>query len=661
MKRVVPLIVLLPLTAYGFLISGETGGYSVKLKGNYKRQFGFERWKGKKEGYYYRLDLKESFHLGKSADFFLSVTTGSTKVPYESILTSERDKLFYGGFKTFNIKELYLIKRGFIWRKLTLKAGKQEFRIPGLIKDYLWGGSFIYQLNKNFSIYWNQIAGYEGKYLLFSGDEDDVDISQFGVNWKGLNLGFYRIMDAKGNLSGISKGGVYGEYSKKGFKTSLFSQNGKWGGISRLDLNGIEIKAGYSQRGTTSYGYGEDLGNLGLIFKPSFSGVRFLSLSFSPYRFLRVNLSRFEKPSGRQIGNEVGGELRYPFYKGELFLRGAVGSHNSYALFGGYRWGINNLEKFSPANFSIKNYFSISGEYSDLPRRRYRPQIDFDGWDKAKHVGYWHTTYKLSLKSENLRFKVSTGRNTKVDYVVWGNTSDNFLYQKSHRKLWHLEELNYSFRNFRLGLQPFEIKGVMKDYLWGILYETSGLRAGTLYHKEKSRLGIYTLSYKNLSYVLFSNGCRSNSLLSLYLKAFGLTASLSKEWGKGQSREWGVLLETKRKFFSNDLTVRYRVHSKKFSTYRVREYYRDDGLMVRPSEGDERYLKVLVERPLNYKFSPKLGFIYNRLYRFSGDFVSQEFGFSISFKPCRRGTFSLLGALGTNSSYYEGIKFSVSW
>ncbi len=663
MRKLFPflLFILWPSVSNALQFSGETGFYTVKLKGNYKRQLGFEDWRGSKGGYYYGLELRQKFKVSKKADFFLSVLSGSPKVPYLNLFTSEGDKLFPGSWRRFNVKEIYLFRRGFIWKNLNLKVGKQEFRVPGIFRDYLWGGSFEYHFSEGFSVYWNQIAGYEGRYLLFSKEEDDVDIAVFGINWKRLNFGLYRIMDAKGELPAVSKNGFFGEYRGKAFRLTLFSQNGKAGGVSGLTLGNLSLNIGYSEKGITSYGYSEDVRDLGLIFKPSFSGVRFASLSYSPFSFLSLYLLRVESSAGSLIGNEFGGEVWYPFLKGEVFLRGALGSHNSYALFGGYRWGIRIPKEIPSFNYNVENFFRVWGEYSDLPMKSYKPQIGYEGWERARHIGYWHTTYKLSVSSENLRLKVSTGRNTKVDYIVWGNTADNFLYQKNHGKLWHLEELNYIRGKFKFGLQPFSVWGVFNDFLPGISYSSKFFSLGSYYHEADEGFGVYSVSLKHLNYTLISNKNRSNSILTGFLKGKNFLVSLSKEWGSGQGREWGALIKLNYEFLGNLLGLSYRVHSKKFSTFGIREFQRNDGLIIRPGEGDERYLRAYIERPISFKFNPRVRFIYDRLHNFSGKFLAQEFGISLSFNPCKRGEFSLLGALGTNHSYYEGVKFSVSW
>ena len=155
------LFLLFPSASKAFKLSGETGFYRVNLKGDYTRELGLEKWRGRKSGYYYRLELSNHFSITEGASFKVSVVTGTPKVPFVNAYTSNGDSLFYGGVKTFNVKELYFRKRGFLSGKVTLTVGKQLFSIPALFKDYLWGGSFNYS-DGDLSLFWNQIAGYEG-------------------------------------------------------------------------------------------------------------------------------------------------------------------------------------------------------------------------------------------------------------------------------------------------------------------------------------------------------------------------------------------------------------------------------------------------------------------------------------------------------------------
>ena len=668
------LFLLTPLSSSALQLSGEWGFYRVKLKGDYRREVGLDKWKGRKGGYYYSLKLEDLFPITSGSDFKLSVVTGTTKVPYVNIFTSNSDSLFQGGVKTFNLRELYFEKRKFLFKRLKLRVGKQPFRVPGLFKDYLWGGKFVYSFD-SFSLFWDQIAGYEGRYLLpTKGSEDDVDIAVFGLKRGGLTVGLYRIMDARGELPARFKSGFFLGLNGKGYSLSLVSQSGKVGGWGELRHGFFELKGGYWQKGITSYGYSEDVRGEGILFRPDTDGLLFgkVSSSFTVLKLpVTLYAARFETSSGKLIGNELGGEVDYPAGGGELFLKGAVGSRNSYAFFGGYRWGVKFPSTVYPSlNVKLKSYFDVVGEYADFPKKDYSAQLDYEGWAKYSHVGYWHSTYSLTAFTDSLRLKVSTGRNSKVNYVVWGNTADNFLYQRNHRKLWHLEEALFKEKGFIVGLQPFSVKPLISDYLPGVSFQFKGLKFGTFYNRFSGGRGnddhgLWAVSYRGLSYVLVSNGSSTQSALSFYFERNGLSLGAVREWGYGHSGDWGGVLGLKGELLEWSLSGSYRVFSNFLSTFNLREFYRNSGLALRPGERGVRYLSFKAEEPFNHfglsRFSTRLKLIYNRLYRFSGDYVAQELGLGFLLKTGRNSYLELLGALGSSSISYTSLRFSVSW
>ena len=667
------LLSLLPLPSFGFQLSGETGFYGVKLKGNYRRELGLEKWRGRKTGYYYRLNIGKTFSLSRGTVFRFSVTSGTTKVPCVNLFTSNNDSLFSGGVKTFNVSELYLSKTGFLFKNLRLKLGKQTFEIPALFRDDLWGASFDYSF-KGYSLFWNQIAGYEGKFLLPERkNEDDVDIAVFGVEKGGLTFGGYRIMDAKGPSPAVFKNGLFLKLNGENYAISAVSQNGNYGGWGELSLGQLKLIGGYWQKGITTYGYREDLKGEGLIFRPTLGNLRFGKISYSfSYLNLPINLyaARFETASGNLIGNEAGGEVDYPVRGGALFLKGALGSDGTYAFFGGYRWGVKVPESYGDLNVKLKNYFDVIGEYADFPGKPYPAQLEYEGWAKYKHVGFWHSTYKLTAYTDSFRFRVSTGRNSKFDYLVWGNTSDNFLYQKSHGKLWHLEELYTFGRNYSVGLQPVSVEPLFSDYLPGISYRFRGLKTSLFYHRFNGGRGsqdhgVALLSYRSFSYVSVFNGSSTQSALSFFLKRKNFSVGGVREWGYGHSGDWGAVFSVKGSLFGTEISAGYRVFSDSLSTFNLREFYRDVGLALRPGERGVRYATASIERPLTFwnfsRFSTKVRLTYDRLYRFSGEYIAQEFGLGIVLKPGKRCTLEFLGGVGSSSINYTGLRFKLSW
>ncbi len=667
------ILLLLPATATAFQISGESGFYTVQLNGKYDRETGLNRWEGRKSGYYYQLKLKEDFHLTRGTTFKLSITTGNTKVPYINLFTSEEDTLFTGSSKTFNVEDLFLEKKGFLLKNLTLKVGKQLFEVPALFKDHLWGGSLTYS-TPSFKLFWNQIAGYEGNYLLpRRSSEDDVDITVLEINWRRITAGIYRIMDARGDSPAEFKNGLFLKFKGDYYSISTVSQNGKLGGWGKISLHPLNVKAGYWQNRITTYGYSEELRDEGLIFRPTTDGMRFGKISCN-FRYSNIPFTlytaRFETSSGKLIGNEFGGEVEYPLWNGYLFLKGGIGSNSSYALFGGYRWGIKILDNPGRVKVKLKNYFNVIGEYADFPGKNYQTQLEYEGWSKYHHVGYWHSTYKLTAYTQQLRFKVSTGRNSKVDYIVWGNTADNFMYQRTHRKLWHLEELSLSQGKFTLGLQPVSVRPLFSDYLPGLSLSINGMTAGVFYQQMRNGrgrkdYGVAIFSYRNFSYTAVTNGSSTQSALTFYLKKNGLTLGAIKEWGFSHRNDWGAVAGVEGEILKTKISVNCRVFSQNLSTFNLREFYRDSGLALRPGEKGVRYISASAETPLNFlelsRFSTKLLFTYNRLYRFSGGFVAHEFGAGIILKPGKKCSLELLGSAGSPSLRYTGLKFLLNW
>lgn len=674
-----------------FKFQGETGFITGNFKGNYRRESGYEKWNEKKSSLIYKLDIENLFTIKNTAKFKLSITSGNTKSPYISLFSSEEDKLFSGGIKTFNVKELYLEKQHFILEKLTLTAGKQQFNFFPLLYDYLWGGKFTYKLNNSLSFTWNQIAGYEGNYLLFNSEEED-DVDVFGPSFElkeysyTFNLSVLRISDAMGNSSGINKNAVLGTLSYQLNKNLSFFlsgalENGNPAIYAKLDYGNFSLSGGYSDKNFTSYGFGEGLRKIGLLYRPSFSDVQFLKASygFSLNRFnFKVYGLHLENSNGKLIGNEVGGEVDYPLFKGSLFLQTAVGKSGAYLFYGGYRWGISSPLRYNSNSFNIevKNYFNILGEYGNFSKRFYRSQNGYEGWEEARHVGFWHSTHKLTLKSDNLKLKISTGKDSKVDYVVWGNTADNFKYSKNHGKLWHFEEVSYSRENLTLGLQNLTILGFVSENLTGISFSriVSGgyffeQHGETLKGSSKFHYLYLTVPYKDFvfSYLYRTNKSEFNSIYIFGYTGKNVKFSYLREYGTETDNSWGSFISGKFDIYRLRFYGLYRVYSKAFRTFGLREYHRDDGYIYRPGESDVRFAKLTVSRELKTglkridRLKPEIKLLYDRLSRFSGSYVGEEGGIVISLKPGKFCKLSLVGTVGNNNSYYEGLRFDLEW
>ncbi|TCK06611.1 hypothetical protein [Phorcysia thermohydrogeniphila] len=675
-KLFTALFVLLVLSpSYGFELSGETGFYNTELKGEYERQVGYDLWNSKKEGFLLKLKVAEEFRLGSDAKFRLSVTTGTTKAPFVTLFSSDDDKLFSGDFRSFNLRELYVEKEHFLLENLFFRAGKQPFNLFPFIDDYLWGGTFTFRFSDTLSFSWHQIAGYEGKYLLFNSEkEDDVDLFGGKFDWRAplgkFSVGFYRLSDAKGEDVGVNKNTFLFTFkpSLQGTVASFAGalQNGKELLTAELKLKGLEIIGGYAEKGFTSYGFREGIRDLSYIYKPTLSDVTFLKAGTS-FSLEGLNL-KLHTLYLENVGSELGGELSYPFYRGELFLRGALGTDGSYFTYAGYRWGVDTspLPNYL-GNVEVENYFNLWGEYADFPQKEYSPQIGYEGWERAKHVGYWHSTYKLSLKLEGFSLKVSTGRDSKVDYVVWGNTADNFLYAQTHGKLWHFEEASYSLAPLTFGLQRVEVTGFISENLTGVSF-SKGLRTGVF--TEEGR-----------KYLLFAFPLKRGELLSFHkvggernVHLFGFSENLVpfsfgylRELFEGGRKAWGAFVrgETEVSGFKGE--VFFKVYSKNFTTFGVREFFRDEGFIYRPGEKDVRFLRAKVSKKVHLgfssidKFSPEISFLYDRLTRFSGGYVGEEGGVTLSLKPGKRCRLEIVELFGSEDTYYHGLRFSLSW
>ncbi|WP_163327884.1 hypothetical protein GFV12_01805 [Desulfurobacterium thermolithotrophum] len=673
-----------------FNFQGEVGLIIGNFKGSYKREKGYEKWNGKNTGFIYKLDVENLFKLRKDTEFKLSVISGNTKAPYVSLFSSREDKLFDNSIRTFNIKELYFKKEYFIFNNLTLTAGKQLFSFSPLLSDYLWGGKFTYRLSDSLSFVWNQIAGYEGKYLLFNNEEED-DIDAFGPSLElkrgfyDLNFSFLKISDARGTSKGINKNAFLGMLSYQLNRNSSFFfsgaiENGKPAIYSRFDYDNFRVSAGYSNKNFTSYGFKEGIREIGFLYRPSFSGIQFLKVSYafslSEFDFKIYGL-HLENTDDKLIGNEIGGEVDYPFFNGALFLQTAIGKDGAYAFYSGYRWDISSIRhKYNSFNLDVKNYFNIVGEYGDFSQKIYRLQNGYEEWEGAKHVGFWHSTYKLTLKSDNLKVKISTGKDSKVDYVIWGNTADNFLYNKTHRKLWHFEKLSYKKKDLTLGLQGLTILGFISENLTGISFNRE-LSGGYFFEQNGKTLKGSTnfhylylsVPYKSFefSYLYRTNKREFNSVYALSYKNKFTKLGYLKEYGTETNNSWGGFLSVKAKIYGNKIYSLYRVYSKTFRTFGLKEYFRNDGYIYRPGESNVRFAKLTVSRKLKIglkqidRLKPEIKLLYDRLSQFSGSYVGEEGGIIISLKPGNFCKLSLIGTIGNNNSYYEGLRFDLKW
>jgi hypothetical protein len=676
LRKLLLLFTLLTLPAYGATFSFNASLYRFRDDLNYRRQVGWERWRGERSGFMLFSEFSQLFKVKKGAWLKLSVTTGTPKTPFVNLFTSPDDSIF-GGSRQFTVKELYFHKDHFLFDGLVGSFGKQRFSVPAVYDDYLWGGRFLYRYSPKLSFYWNQVAGYEGRFLLFkTKKEDDVDLFTLGLNYDfgpfGLNGGVYRISDALGPLPGVSYEGLFLRVFGSSFNFEAATQNGKKAFWFRGNDGNLSLSFGHSPKGFTSYGYAESVRDLGTIFKPSFTDLSFFKVSYS-FPYFSPYFLYLRRAGGSFLGSELGAEFDYPVYKNlALFLKAAKGSKGSY----GYFLGVKNCLCLPVSNLKgvkFENRFDLAGEYADLPRRFYYPQLGYEGWERALHVGYWHSTYRLAVEKSPFRLQVATGPDSKVDYLVWGNSADNFLHQRSHGKEWHLEELYLFKGNWKLGAARVALPNLFNDYAAGLFYEGDAFGAslfrygpygssggaenafGALLSYSFGRLSLYGASLKS--------GSAKVSAAALLFKEGGSEFSLLKESSGG----WGAAFGKRGEFFNLSYRLSYLLYSPKFTTFGLREWNRNLGYTFRPTEKDLRLLSLKLTKNLTVRYSklrrlsPAFSVFYRNLNSYSNDFVAQEWGVELKLKPGRYCYFKLIGALGTNNSYYEGVKFSVNW
>ena len=674
------LLLISHLPARGAELSGEVEFYNANLERSYQRKTGYDKWRGTKSGFLYKLKAGEKFKVGENSTFYLTVTSGTPKAPYLSILTPSADRLFDRDFKSYNIDEMFFKTDGLLSERVSLSLGKQRFTFPLLMSDRLWGGTLKLRATDNLFFTWYQIAGYEGSYML--KEEDDIDIFGGGAKWTAgkteVEGYLIKLSDARGKRAGVNKNTLILSVKRKAgrlrvsFSSAL--QNGRSAfGVTLKGWN-AELLAGYAEKGFTSYGFREHIRDTGYIFKPAFSGCGFVRVS-SAYRLrdtsLKLHYTYTAKSNRRLIGNEWGGEVSHPFYGGELFLRLATGTGGSSFFSTGYRWGIRTHRQEGAQIAEVKGSFATAGEYLDPGGRDYTTWNGYEGWDSAEHIGYWHSTLKLSVSAEHVKAKISTGPNSKVDYVVWGNTSDNYLYSRTHGKLWHLEELSYTQGNLKMGLQEVHLPGFVRENLAGV--SRAGRFSAGLFLEEHGKVEKgsncvrYATLFAELPFVLPFymhrwNGKENQHIYGASAKFKWVRAGYIRETGDTLSRAWGAFAQTAFKFKGLSGGLTYRVYSEKFKTFGMKEDFREAELAYRPGESNIRVLTAKLWRELRVSgFAPVVSVSYGRLLEFSGDYIGEEAGLSISFKVTDRSRLKLKTAVGNKGSHYEGVTFELKW
>ena len=670
----IPVLFAGPL--YAGTLSAESGFISSNLKGNYRRQTGYYRWKNRKTGLVYKLNYNDTFSINDRTSFRLGITSGNTK---DEFLKLEGNTPFNRLSKSFDIEELSLGLRDFPFNGFSMNFGKLLFNAPPLISDYLWGGRFMYMFNKNLSIQWNQIAGYEGKYLLFgTRAEDDVDVFgpqiRYIINGKQLSVGFLRISDARGEKPGRNINNVLLSLKDKGLDLYGLLQNGKVSGCLDYKFNNLSFLSGYSQKGITSYGFREFERDIGSVYKPTFSDTFFIRSSFSfNVGKLRLEPSYLylQSTKGKPIGSELTLDTSYPFFGGNLFLDASKGTSGSYVFYTGYRFNLENQEiPYISKPYEQSFYFNTWGEYLNPPEVYYQPQNGYEGWESAEHIGFWHSTFKYDFRYSGFHLKVSTGRNSKINYVVFGNTADDLKYQRNHGKLWHFESLNYNVGNLRLGLQDVKLNGFVNENLAGIdllkpfkigyFWEQHGI---TKRGSDRINYIVSGIDYRSFSfnYMYRTNRSEFNQIYSAYYNSRPVRCGYTREYGSNLRNAWSSSIDLSKEFQTFNFDILDAVFSRKFTTFGLREFFRNIGFIYKPTESNLRLLKLSISRNLPFKLKPNLSISYLKLKKFNGSSIGEEGDVKLMFEPFKGSKLSLVYALANNSSDYKGLAFSIRW
>jgi hypothetical protein len=249
------------------------------------------------------------------------------------------------------------------------------------------------------------------------------------------------------------------------------------------------------------------------------------------------------------------------------------------------------------------------------------------------------------------------------------------LYQKNAGKLWHFEEAYISTRQLKAGLQNVKIPGFIDANLSGLRYSFRALSGGAFAEREGGHTVKYLFAqtlFKNfaVSGLLRKREGKKEAVAGLHVSVEGLKGGFLREWnrnGKLSSRGWGGFLEFESLVKNLKINALYEIYSTNFKTFGMKEFFRNISYIYRPGESDIRFLKLTVKKNLELgrkkidRLKPEIGFIYDRLLRFSGSYVGEETGIVLSLKPGKFCKLSLIGTVGTNHSFYNGLNFQVKW
>jgi len=218
------------------------------------------------------------------------------------------------------------------------------------------------------------------------------------------------------------------------------------------------------------------------------------------------------------------------------------------------------------------------------------------------------------------------------------------------------------------------VPGLFRDYLSGAEVKLGVSKIRALIETNKEEGGAKPIKYLILELkgkglaggVLARKGKEESLVAELGVERKGFKAFFLREFLKGKE-QWGAFAEFKEELKEGEFKASYRLHSKGFTSFGLKEYFFNEGFIYRPGEGDLRLLKVSGKRQFKTglkrvdRLLPSFSLFYLKLSTFKGSYIGEEGGVILSLKPGRRCQLSLIGSLGNGSSYYEGVAFRVSW
>jgi hypothetical protein len=637
---IIGLLLLSVLSCFAQTIKGEFGYLYLRNNTKILPQTGFRNWCGRKGCFYHSLTVEESFR-SEDTRFKLSVISGKSLNPYAcSRTTNER---FGNDFKSFNIKELFA--EGNIYG-FSVTVGKFGVNLFPTIDDFFWGGKVSKDI-EGFKVTYFQLQGYEGKYYLLEGEsEDDIDVYGLKLEKGTYSLTAFRISDVYSDKNKNTISFCAGE----NFRTCASLQNGKWLFYGAFNRDYLSISAGHSDSGYTSHGFREGIRDLGLVLKPGFGGnffkVSYKWKNFEPYFLILDYRGELYEEGGLKAEKKLG--------NGALFLKTAYSERGSYFLSAGYSF--HSLQFLVPKglkNVKTEWKLKVKGEYIDMKKKDYATQLGYDWWNDGKHIGFWRTFFSQTFKVNNFTVEVSTGPDSRKDFVVWGNDLECDC-QKDREKLWHFEKAFWNKNHFKLGLQEVKIPGFVNQNLVGLGYEDKNFLLGAFGRKAERYLTAGAKYGKLKAFWLLKKRDASDNAGILNYEGRFLTAGITLE----ESGRKGGYVQAFYNFLGLKTNLLFASFGKDFSTFKLKEFFRDLGNIYKPSEKDLNVFSVSLGKNL---FGIDCKATYRRFSHRNGNYIGEEGGITVSYFIWDKAKITAEFFLGDHNSHYEGATLEMLW